>query len=78
MITTILKSKSANSVNFATSTKVELKGNIPPILVALIGLVLGFVVSSLIYTYYYVNFLLIEEEKTKPAKKNNTPKETTE
>ena len=78
LITTILKSKSANSVNFATSTKVELKGNIPPILVALIGLVLGFVVSSLIYTYYYVNFLLIEEEKTKPAKKNNTPKETTE
>ena len=74
IISEVSKSNIKNVAIFASSKKIELKGNIPPILVAFVGLIVGYIASSLIYTYYYVNFLLNKEEKHKAVRKE-TPKE---
>lgn len=75
VVSSIALSNSSNSALFASSNKVEVTGSIPSVAIAAVGLVLGYVISSLIYAYYYVNFTLKEEENNKQVNKVKVSKE---
>ena len=52
---------------YSSTRAIEVKGTLPPILIGAAGLILGFIASSLIYTYVYINKLPASEEDTKKS-----------
>ena len=65
------KNSVSTTALFSTSDMVRTTNSFPSIIIALVALLVGFIISSLIYTYYYVNFVL-----TKEIKEENTKVET--
>ena len=68
VFSSISKSNSSKTALFSTSSRVQVTNSFPSIIIALVALLVGFIISSLIYTYYYVNFVLNKEEKEQDNK----------